>query len=313
VSDLRVGSGQEQAMNSAQSPGPVVVAVDGSEAAIGAARWAAREAIHRDVSIRLVHVIQTADGPTRSDRTDAAEHDYAESSLRAACLAIEATDLPVKIDTAVLYGDLDCALIAESSSATLMCAGSVGIGRVANMVLGSTAAILAREAHCPVAIIRRGDQSPCPEDGLIAVVVDDGPGNREVVRCAMEEARMRRAPVLALCVGRRALFESGRDTFYRRLDGTAALSRRRGRVRDNAIERDAISAGAHRRGSVDRYRQRGCRPSASVGRSTWPADPSPRRLLCARCAGHRPTGRRRLAACAIIQAAGVGLPTDRRR
>ncbi|SPM32264.1 hypothetical protein MRAB57_61 [Mycobacterium rhizamassiliense] len=206
-------------MNNVKSPGPVVVGVDGSDAAIGAAEWAAREAIHHDVPLRLVHVIQIPDGPMSSDPADAAEHDYAESSLRTARLAVEATGLPVKIDTAVLYGDVDLALIAESSSATLICAGSVGIGRVANMMLGSTAAILAEQAHCPVAIIRRDEKSPPFEAGLIAVVVEDRPGNRDVVRCAMEEARVRHAPVLALCVGRRALFERNRDKFYRRLDG----------------------------------------------------------------------------------------------
>jgi nucleotide-binding universal stress UspA family protein len=212
-------SDQEQAVNSAESPGPIVVGVDGSEAAIGAAEWAAKEAVHHDVPLRLVHVIPIPDGPTSSDRANAAEHDYAESLLRAACLAVEETGLPIKVDTAVLYGDVDCALIAESNSATLICVGSVGIGRVANMLLGSTAAILVGEAHCPVAIIRRDEKSPPLEAGLIAVVVDDGPGNREVVRCAMDEARIRHAPVLALNVGRRALFESGRDRFYRRLDG----------------------------------------------------------------------------------------------
>ncbi len=206
-------------MNSAESPGPVVVGVDGSDAAIGAAEWAAREAVHHDVPLRLVYVVQIPDGPMSSDRADAAEHDYAESSLRAARLAVEETGLPVKIDTAVLYGDVDCALVAASSGATLICAGSVGIGRVANMVLGSTAAILAEEAHCPVAIIRRDEKLPPLGAGFIAVVVDDRPGNRDVVRCAMEEARLRQAPVLALCVGRRALFERSRDKFYRRLDG----------------------------------------------------------------------------------------------
>ena len=206
-------------MNSAEAPGPVVVGVDGSDAAIGAAEWAAKEAIHQDVLLRLVYVIQVADRPMRFGDDLSSEDDYAESSLRAARLAVEAIGLPVKIDTAVLYGDIDSALIAESSSATLICVGSVGIGRVANMVLGSTAAILAEEAHCPVAIIRRGDESPASEAGLIAVVVDDRPGNRDVVRCAMEEARVRQAPVLALCVGRRALFGKSRDRFYRRLDG----------------------------------------------------------------------------------------------
>ncbi len=206
-------------MNIAPSPGPVVVGIDGSDAAIGAAKWAAREALHHDVPLRLVYVVKIADRPVGFADDSSAENDFAESALRAAFLAVEATELPVKIDTVVAYGDVDSALISESSSATLLCAGSVGIGRVANMVLGSTAALLAQEAHCPVAIIRRDDDAHRPEAGLIAVAVDGSPGNSEVVRCAMEEARMRKAPVLALCVGRQALFERSRDKFYRRLDG----------------------------------------------------------------------------------------------
>jgi nucleotide-binding universal stress UspA family protein len=212
-------SDQEQAMNSAQSPGPVVVGFDGSEAAIGAAKWAAREAIHHDVPLRLVYVVEIADLAVGFADDSSAEDGIAESALRAALLAVEATELLVKVDTAVLHGDVDSALIAESSTATLICVGSVGIGWVATMVLGSTAAILAQEAHCSMAIMRHGDESPRPEAGLIAVVVDDSPGNGEVVRCAMEEARMRQAPVLALYVGRQALFERSRDKFYRRLDG----------------------------------------------------------------------------------------------
>jgi len=204
-------------MNSAESPGPVVVGVDGSGAAIAAAEWAAKEAVHQDVALRLVHVVQIADGPISSADTSAAEADYAESCLQTARLAVEATGLPVKVDTAVLYGDVDSALSVESSSATMICVGSVGIGRVANMMLGSTAAILAEEAHCPVGIIRRDGKSS-PEFGFVAVVVDDQPGNDEVMRWAMEEARARRAPVLALSVWRWALFENRHERLYRRLD-----------------------------------------------------------------------------------------------
>ncbi len=206
-------------MTDAESPGPVVVAVDGSKAAIGAAEWAVKEAVHQDVPLRLVYVIKVADRPTNSADASSADQSYAESCLSAACLAVEATGLPVKIDTAVRRGDVDSVLIAESSSATLICVGSVGIGRVANMVLGSTAATLAEEAHCPVAIIRREGNSPPLEAGFVAVVVDDQPDNDEVMYWAMEEARVRRAPVLALGVWRWALFENSHEEFYRRLDG----------------------------------------------------------------------------------------------
>src|SRR5271156_580743 len=98
-------------MNNAESPGPVVVGVDGSDAAIGAAEWAAKEAVHQDVPLRLVYVIQIPDRPMSSDHVDAAEHDHAESCLRAARLAVGETGLPVKIDTPALYGGVHCGLI----------------------------------------------------------------------------------------------------------------------------------------------------------------------------------------------------------
>jgi nucleotide-binding universal stress UspA family protein len=205
-------------MSNQDSSGPVVVGIDGSDAAIGAANWAVKEAIHQDVSLRLVHVVQAVGGSMAPTSTYPAESDYAESSLRAACLALEATGLPVKIDTAVLRGDVDSALIAESDNATLICVGSLGISRVASRVVGSTATTLAEHAHCPVAIIRRAEDGPLPEAGFIAVVVEDQPGNDEVMQWAMEEARVRRAPVLAMHVGNWRHFRIGDEKFYRRLD-----------------------------------------------------------------------------------------------
>jgi nucleotide-binding universal stress UspA family protein len=209
---------QEHAMRNGDSLGPVVVGIDGSDAAIGAAQWAAKEAVHHDVPLRLVHVIHLAGESAESPSAYPAERDYAESSLRAACLAVEATGLPVKIDTAVLHGDVDSVLIAESNSATVICFGSLGIGRMARTVLGSTAATLAEHARCPVAIIRRADNGPLPDAGFIAVAVDDQPGNDQVVQWAMEEARVRRAPVLALGLGQWAQLEIDNEKFYRHLD-----------------------------------------------------------------------------------------------
>jgi nucleotide-binding universal stress UspA family protein len=200
------------------SPGPVVVGVDGSDAAIRAAVWAVKEAVHHDVPLRLVYVSETADRPLRSVDARPVSKQHADESLHAAYSAAEATGLPVKIDMQVRCGDVGSVLIAESSGATLICVGSVGIGRVANIMLGSTAVVLAEEAYCPVAIIRAGTHSPAPDVGFVAVVVDDHSGNEEVVRWAMEEARVRRAPVLALGVWRWALFDHSHESFYKRLD-----------------------------------------------------------------------------------------------
>jgi nucleotide-binding universal stress UspA family protein len=217
---IHVHPDQECPMSDRTLPGPVVVGIDGSDAAIGAAEWAAKEAVHYGVPLRLVYVIQITDDPVAAADAYPAEENCAENSLRAARSAVEATGLPVDIDTAVRCEDVDSALIAESKTATLVCVGCAGIGRVANAVLGSTATTLAGYAHCPVAIIRRLADGPLPESGFIAVVVDDQPDNAKVMQWAMEEARVRRAPVLALRTGRCwGHFEIGDEQFCRRLDG----------------------------------------------------------------------------------------------
>jgi nucleotide-binding universal stress UspA family protein len=188
----------------------IVVGIDGSQAAITAATWAVDEAVSRDVPLHLVHVIGTGD-----DDYDP-ETEYAEESLRAAAAAVHARGTQVKVDTAILRGDVDATLIGESRDAAMICAGTTGIGRVASKVFGSTAIALATGAHCPVAVIRH--HSVARDGGGIVVVVDDRAGNDEVIQQAMEEARLRKAPLLALGVWRWELGSMSYDELDQRME-----------------------------------------------------------------------------------------------
>jgi nucleotide-binding universal stress UspA family protein len=116
--------------------------------------------------------------------------------LQAGALAVAATGTSVTVDTAVIRGAVELVLTDESRRAAMMCVGSVGIGRVARTLLGPTAAALAKNAYCPVAVIRSGNDAPPKGGGWIAVAVDDK--SDAVLRYAMEEGRLRKAPVLAL-------------------------------------------------------------------------------------------------------------------
>ncbi|BBZ12785.1 universal stress protein [Mycobacterium branderi] len=205
-------------MANVESPGPIVVGIDGSEAAKKAAEWAIREAIHQDVPLRLVHVIQRANVTSQPIETFALELEYAQGALRDASAMVEGAGMPVKCETAVLRGDIDSVLVTESSEASLICVGSVGIGQVARKLLGSTAAALAEHAHCPVAIIRHDEREPWRQNGFIVVEVADYAGNDDVMRWGMEEARVRSAPLLAVGLRRWTNFEIGYAGLYRRLD-----------------------------------------------------------------------------------------------
>jgi nucleotide-binding universal stress UspA family protein len=208
-------------MRNPEAPGPVVVGIDGSEAAINAAEWAIDEAISRDVALRLVHVIHIAQVPIPPSEVFRLETEYAEAALRAASAAVRDTGKPVKIDPAALRGDVAATLAAESHAASMICVGSVGIGRLARMVLGSTAVALAKHAHCPVAIIRSDGDVPPNDGGWIAVVVNDDSDNDAVLQVAIEEARLREAPVLALGAWPWELGEIPYDQLDRRLGGWA--------------------------------------------------------------------------------------------
>lgn len=182
-------------MTESDSPMPVVAAIDGSDMAIHAALWAIDEAIVRSVPVRLVCVTK-ATHPSADDYY--ADIHHAENAIRAARDAVEATGRPVKIETAILSGPPAVSLVFESEDADLVCVGTVGIGRNARAILGSTATELAEKSRCPVAIIRPQGEVPPAATQWIVVAVTDEPDSESVVEHAMDEAKLRQAPVLML-------------------------------------------------------------------------------------------------------------------
>lgn len=184
-------------MNDPHSPQWLVVGIDGSDAAINAAKWAVVEAISRDIPLRLVYAIpeRKADALPSDPLIDV---ECGEAALRAASAALHAMTAEVKLETDLVSGSPADALVEESLHAAMVCVGSVGIGQIARKVIGSTAEAVAQNAHCPVAIVRANRHAGESHSGSIAVVVDDSPGNDSVLEHGFTEARLRKAPILAL-------------------------------------------------------------------------------------------------------------------
>lgn len=172
---------------------PVIVGIDGSQAAVSAALWAVDEAISRGVPLRLVSVIK----PTHPSADDYA-HDLARAEvwLRGARQAVQAAGKPVNVETDIPRGPAAPVLVEASRDAEMLCVGSVGIGRYARSILGSTATELAEKAHCPVAVLRTDQDRP--DINWIVVRMTDAPDNDTVVKYASWEAKLRRAPMLVL-------------------------------------------------------------------------------------------------------------------
>lgn len=173
----------------------VIVGIDGSQAAIHAAEWAADEALERGVPLLMLAIIKATHPSAEDYQRDVA---HAETSLQAARVALEAMGKPVKVETEIHHGQPGAILISESDDAEMICVGSVGIGRYSRALLGSTATEVAEKAHCPIAVIRSQPGQPGPEINWIVVAVSDAPGRDIIVDQAMREAQLRKLPVLAI-------------------------------------------------------------------------------------------------------------------
>jgi nucleotide-binding universal stress UspA family protein len=174
---------------------PIIVGIDGSQAANTAALWCVDEAISRGLPLRLISVMKQKH-PSPQDY--ALDLGHAEASIREAQLAVEASGKAVKIETEIPRGPAGLVLVEASRDAEMICVGSVGIGRYARSILGSSATELAGKAHCPVAVVRTDLDQPPPDINWIVVRMTDAPGNDTVVKSAAWEAKLRRAPMLVL-------------------------------------------------------------------------------------------------------------------
>ncbi|OBF93509.1 universal stress protein [Mycobacterium sp. 852014-52450_SCH5900713] len=172
----------------------VIVGVNGSQAAVNAAKWVIDEAIGRQLPLRLVYVMPRRPARPGSAPRSEWEVERGEMALAEAECAIQSERKPVEIETAIVSGDPAEALINQSRDAALVCVGTARRGWASDGLLGPTATGLVARAHCPVAIIRTSDGLPT-ELGVIAVVLTDEPDNDEVVHQAMEEGRRRHAIV----------------------------------------------------------------------------------------------------------------------
>ena len=184
---------------------PVVVGIDGSDAAISAALWAVDEAVVRNVPLRLVAALSPAH-LERSRGTADPPVPQADATLRAAADAITATGRPAEIETFQSHWAPTDLLIDESRSAALLCVGSVGIDRIAAKVLGSTAEAVANRALCPVAVIRSHGRASVHTDdsserpAWVALSLTGSGYDDKLAAAAFGEAALRNTGVIAVVV-----------------------------------------------------------------------------------------------------------------
>ncbi|UOX90621.1 universal stress protein [Amycolatopsis sp. FBCC-B4732] len=172
---------------------PVLAGVDASEASFAAVRWAAEEAMRRDVTLRLVHASVFDDTPPRAHEELLLEHVH-RWLRRAADVARE--QVPgVRVETAVRLGLAVDLLLEEAADAALVVLGSHGLGGLRGALIGSVALRVAAEAPCPVVVVP--GHRPARK-GPVVVGIDRTESSEHALRFAVETAAATRARLLVV-------------------------------------------------------------------------------------------------------------------
>lgn len=183
---------------------PVVVGVDGSESALHAVRWAAREAARRKAALRVVHVCHVV--PVRHPRQISPPPDYhaalveqGEHWVRDAVEAARQAVPDVEVTTDVRDGQTSAVLVGESKGAQLVVLGSRGLGGFGSLVLGSVAVAVSAHAHCPVVVMHADEPDGVPpEEGHVVVGLDGSELSDAAMNFACEAAAARGVPLVAV-------------------------------------------------------------------------------------------------------------------
>ncbi|WP_246257833.1 universal stress protein [Amycolatopsis anabasis] len=177
---------------------PIVIGVDGSQAALRAVRWATAEAARRRVPLRLVHAYGIPDafpGETMppKDWLDA-EQARSRNVLRHATEAAWLADPKVSVASESALDAPVPRLLEESRSARMLVLGATGVGGFYGLLVGSVAGAVAAHARCPVAVVRGEHRADPP----VVVGIDGSPLSEAATALAFEEAALRGTELVAV-------------------------------------------------------------------------------------------------------------------
>ncbi|WP_442812397.1 universal stress protein [Streptomyces sp. NBC_01210] len=190
---------------------PVVVGIDGSPESLAAAHWAAREALLRGRSLRLVHAWEGMAGDDATLPELQVPRDRASHTLRRAVDRLIECHPHLRISADVIARPARAGLLAEAKAAEMLVLGSRGLGGVGGFLVGSVAQAVVAHAWRPVVLVRAGtvvedDRVPSPADGAstltphgpVVLGIDPSHPCGELVGFVFDEAARRHAPLQAV-------------------------------------------------------------------------------------------------------------------
>ncbi len=178
---------------------PIVVATDGSEQAGRAVEWAAREAVRRGATLRIVSVPAMPSRMRAYDSSPATVahfmRAYSVAALSAAAKRASEVAPRLPADTELLTGPPATALIASAAGAAMLVVGARGGGGFGAMALGSVSRYAALHAPGPVVVAREDTMAVHRK---VAVGVADPAEAGDSLGFAFEEASLRGARLTAV-------------------------------------------------------------------------------------------------------------------
>ncbi|MEW1905813.1 universal stress protein [Streptomyces sp. NPDC086147] len=150
----------------------VTVGLDGSEQSLAAARWAAEEAVLREVPLRLVHVEEWPAAPEIPASHLRAAAERIEGLLREAAERARKDHPGLEVHGEQVQGRAAEKLTAAANEADLMVLGSRGLGGLTGFLVGSVSLAVVGAASRPVVLVRaeRAEGDREPSDGIVVGV-----------------------------------------------------------------------------------------------------------------------------------------------
>lgn len=178
----------------------IVAGVDGSPESIAAADWAAREALHRGLPLRLAHAWrwEPLDIPLVQDR--AGQERIADEVLEEARATVARRHPEVALTAEVIPDTPVAALLGTEERAEMLVIGSRGHGAVAGFLLGSYGQQIIAATTRPVVAVRSRDGQPAepPVGDVLVGQLGDPEDSAPALGFAFATAAARGAAVRAV-------------------------------------------------------------------------------------------------------------------
>lgn len=184
---------------------PVVVGLDGSDAALVALDWAADEAARRDLPLVVVHAWSiplppVPMGPAVAGPSDDALRDAAQELLDEGVTHVRDHHPTVDVSGDLHASPPATALLAAAKEAALLVVGSRGLDSFSELLVGSVSVQVATHCACPVVVVHvpKPGIVPGPDAGRVVVGIDGSELSLDAVRVAFQSASLRRTGLTIL-------------------------------------------------------------------------------------------------------------------